>query len=79
MPFGKYATAFPPEVLNAMTVAFDIAAQAAKGPLSDMAKQAMEDRILECAASGVFDVAKLTKAARGEGCGEIELLASQEP
>jgi hypothetical protein len=71
MPFGKYATAFPPEVVNAMTVAFDIAIRARKNP-SDAEREEMADRILECAAQGVFDVAKLTQAALGNGC-EMEL------
>jgi len=68
--FGKYATAFPPEVLNAMTVAFDIAVNTRKNP-SNAEREQIADRILDCAASGVFDVAKLTQAALGNGC-EVE-------
>ena len=63
MPFRKYSEAFAPEVLDAMTAAFNAAVQSAQIPLSEIDKKEIADRILARASSGVLDVSALTKAA----------------
>ena len=63
MPFRGYAEVFSPEVLDAMTAAFNAAVQAAEIPLSETGKQEIAERILQCASSGVEDPAELTTAA----------------
>ena len=52
MPFRKYSEAFAPEVLDAMTAAFNAAVQSAQIPLSEFDKKEIADRILASASSG---------------------------
>jgi hypothetical protein len=63
VPFRKYSEAFAPEVLDAMTAAFNAAVQSAQIPPSEIDKKAIADRILASASSGVREVSELTKAA----------------
>jgi hypothetical protein len=63
VPFRKYVDAFGPEVLDAMTAAFNTALQSAKVPLSECAKREIADSIIERASGGVRDVSELTKVA----------------
>ena len=62
MPFRKYSNAYSPEVLEAMTAAYETAIKSSLAP-TEAEKVAMKDRILANAAKGVVDEAELTRVA----------------
>jgi hypothetical protein len=64
VPFRKYQESFSPEVLDAMTTAYDAAIEAAPNQLSDANKQYIAERILHAVSEGIFAPSELTNLAR---------------
>ena len=66
MPFREHATFFTPEQLNVLTTAFYGAVAELSTADVEISQVDLAKRILDRAAEGVFDVAELKTAARGE-------------
>ena len=69
MPFREHVGSFTPEQLDAMAAALNAAVSDLGGTATEDLAREMAQRILRCAAEGVFSEAELRQAALGNGQG----------